>query len=85
MSNFKKGCKPIKNTKKKYRIKKLLRWKLIQKREKKAPITRKDKMSKVEAEDGIEVMVKDEARISIPTTQVMKEEKAQPEYKEKET
>lgn len=42
-------------------------------------------MSKVEAEDGIEVMVKDEARISIPTTQVMKEEKAQPEYKEKET
>lgn len=42
-------------------------------------------MSKVEAEDGIEVMVKDEARISTPTTLVMKEEKAQQEYKGKET
>ena len=58
----------------------LLKWKSIQRKEKKVSTTRKGTMSEVEVEDEdeVEVVVMDEVGIST-TTLIMPKEKAQPE------
>ena len=54
-----------------------LRWKSIQRKEKKALTTREGTMSEVEVEDEVEVVVIDEVGISTTTTPIMPKEKAQ--------
>ncbi|XP_052290924.1 uncharacterized protein LOC127900327 [Citrus sinensis] len=53
------GCKPMKKNKKRSKESKnnFSRWKLIQRKEKKAPTTREGTMSEVEVEDEVEVVV----------------------------
>ena len=60
-----------------------LRWKSIQKREKKILTTREGIISKEEVEVEVGVMVIDEVGILTTTTPIMEKEKAQPKDKAK--